>query len=70
MNNLKMKWDETELRVNSAREHELHTCPGYYTILPGGRNLTKQAVFVLATACTNHTILNYISSMSCARFSV
>ena len=27
-----------------------------------------QATFVLATACTNHTLLNYLSSMWCARF--
>ena len=35
-----------------------------------GQSLTKQAAFVLATACTNHILLNYISSMWCARFSI
>jgi len=34
-----------------------------------GQSLTKQATFVLATACTNYTLLDYLCSMWYARFS-
>ena len=44
---------------------EVSQCNGFQ-----GQSLTKQVAFVLATACTNHTLLNYLSSMWCARFGV
>ena len=44
---------------------EVSQCDGFQ-----GQSLTKQAAFVLATACTNCTLLNYLCSMWYARFSV
>jgi len=37
---------------------EVSQCDGFQ-----GQSLTKQAAFVLATTCTNHALLNYLSSM-------
>ena len=42
---------------------EVSHCDGFQ-----GQSLTRQVAFVLATACTNHTLPNYLSSMWYARF--
>ena len=44
---------------------EVSQCDGFQ-----GQSLIKQAAFLLATACTNYTLLNYLCSMWYARFSV
>ena len=44
---------------------EVSQCDGFQ-----GQSLTKQAAFVLATACTNYTLLNYLCSRWYATFSV
>ena len=44
---------------------EVSQCDGFQ-----GQSLTKQTAFVLATACTNYTLLNHLCSMWYARFSV
>ena len=44
---------------------EVSHCDGFQ-----GQSLNKQAAFILSMVCTNHTLLNYLSSMWCARFGV
>jgi len=44
---------------------EVSQCEGFQ-----GQSLTKQAAFVSATACTNHTLLSHLCSMWSARFGV
>ena len=53
------------LHLRRPLVEEVSQCDGLQV-----ESLTKQAAFVLATACTDHALLNYLSSMWCARFGV
>ena len=53
------------LHLRQPLVEEVSQCDGFQ-----GQSLIKQAAFLLATACTNYTLLNYLCSMWYARFSV